>query len=131
MHVNFAHDRAMLASARQALGDGAQRCAARGPWLPLIAALLKLAGSRAEFLRHAERPWTSATFAGSRHTVALSFAGEDAIEDGENLIAALPDHEFTISGHLVADAVVTEADHRAGPPPSLTVEIELLLLEDC
>ncbi len=131
MHVDFAHDRSMLQSARKAMGDAAPRAFSRGPWLSLLAEILKLAGPRAEFLRHSERPWSSATFSGARHGVALAFTGSDAIADGERLIEALPDHEFTIPRQLVADAAVTETDHRVGPPPCLTLELELLMLEDC
>ncbi|WP_292636672.1 hypothetical protein ACLIMP_10210 [Novosphingobium aerophilum] len=129
MHVNLAHDRSMLASAhasaREAMGG-----AARGPWLPLLSAVLKLAGPEVEFLRHAERPWSSATFSGSRHTIALAFTGDAAITAGENLIEALPEHEFTIPRQLVADAALGEVAHEAGPPARMTVELELLLLED-
>lgn len=131
MHVNFVHDRSMLRSAREAMDASALRGFSRGPWLPLLAELLKLAGSRVEFLRHAERPWCSATFSGSRHTVALAFNDREAIAEGERLIEILPDHEFAIPGQLVADATISQADHLAGPPPCLTVEVELLLLENC
>jgi len=63
--------------------------------------------------------------------VALAFTDKDAIADGERLIEALPEHEFAIPRQLVADATVAEADHRAGPPPCLRLELELLLLEEC
>ena len=131
MHVNFAHDRSMLQSARKAMGDAGQATFSRGPWLLLLAEILKLAGPRAEFLRHAERPWNSATFSGSRHSIALAFTDKDAIADGERLIEALSEHEFAIPRQLVADASVAEADHHAGPPPCLRLELELLLLEEC
>ncbi|MED5545507.1 MAG: hypothetical protein VX309_07130 [Pseudomonadota bacterium] len=102
----------------------------RGPWLQIVTQILQLAGPRAEFLRHCERPWSSATFAGARHTVALTFQGSEAIEDGEQFIEALADHEFVIPGHLVADAALRETDHVNGAPPRLSVEIEILLLDD-
>lgn len=87
-----------------------------------------MAGPAAEFVRHGERPWSSATFTGARHTVLLAFNGEEALRRGEAFIAVLPDHEFTIPGHLVADATVTAVDHTNGV--GMTVEIELLVLED-
>jgi hypothetical protein len=102
----------------------------RGPWLRLLSAVLELAGPCAELLRHAERPWASATFSGTRHTIALSFTAAEAISAGEEFIAALPDHEFSISGQLVADAAIALVEHEAGPNPKMTVEAELLLLED-
>ena len=69
------------------------------------------------------------TFAGARHRLELEFEGEDAIEAGELFIALLPEHEFDIFGQLVADATVTEVDHRLDPP-RMQVSCELLLLEE-
>jgi hypothetical protein len=45
-------------------------------------------------------------------------------------IVFLPEHEFMLPGQLVADAAVTEVDHRLIPEPRLTVSVELLLLEE-
>lgn len=102
----------------------------RGPWMSLLSAVLGLAGARAELLRHGERAWASATFSGSRHTIALAFHGAEAIMAGEAFIDALPEHEFTISGHLVADAAVIAVDQEMVPTPTMTIEVDLLLLED-
>ena len=116
--------------------EPATRCAvgaekrARGPWLALLSEVLTLAGSHAEFRHHAERPWCSATFSGSRHTVTLEFSGQPALDAAEVLIATLPDHEFTVSGQLVADATIAAVDHETGPPPRMIVEVELLLLDE-
>jgi len=93
-------------------------------------ALLRLCDHHGQIVDYNERPWASITFAGSRHTVGVLFAGRDAVEAGERFIAALPEHEFTIPGHLVADATVAEVDHRLVPSPRLAVRCELLLLED-
>lgn len=92
-------------------------------------ALLALAQDRATILSHAEKRWASVTFTGARHRLALLFDGAEAIEAAERFIAFLPEHEFAILGHLVADATVTEVDHRLDPPV-MTVRCELLLLED-
>ena len=102
----------------------------RGSWHALVSAVMRLAGGKAVLLRHAEKPWASVTFAGARHTIALTFAGAEAIEAAERFIATLPDHEFTIPGQLVAEAVVTAVDHTMLPEPRMTVEVELLLLEE-
>ena len=108
----------------------ARRCGARGPWLPLVSALMELAKRKAELVRHSERSWASATFSGTRHEVVLSFSGAEAIAAGEQFIDALPEHEFAVAGHLVADAAVVAVDHAALPEPRLEVTAELLLLED-
>lgn len=102
----------------------------RQPWMPLLSAVLQLAGPRAELLRHGERPWASATFSGARHRIALAFAGIDGIDAAEAFIAALPEHEFAIAGQLVADATVAEVTQAMLPAPAITVDVELLLLED-
>ena len=54
-----------------------------------------------------------------------------SIEGGDRLIAALPDHEFTIPRQIVASATISAVEHENGPEPRMTVEAELLLLEDC
>jgi hypothetical protein len=102
----------------------------RRPWRGLLAAVQNLAGGQAELLRHEEQPWASVTFTGSRHRLALAFTGADAMVAGETLIAALPEHEFAIPRQLVAEATVTAVRHETIPLPKLTVECELLLLDD-
>ncbi|MFN2101166.1 hypothetical protein [Altererythrobacter sp. MF3-039] len=93
-------------------------------------ALLALCDHQGQVIEHREKAWASITFAGTRHTVALLFAGDEAVEAGERFVAALPDHEFAIPGQLVADAGVSECEHRLLPSPRLAVTCELLLLEE-
>ncbi len=93
-------------------------------------ALLTLCEHHAQVIEHREKAWASITFAGTRHTVALLFAGEDAVEAGERFVAALPEHEFAIRGQLVADAGITDCEHRLLPSPRLAVTCDLLLLEE-
>ena len=93
-------------------------------------ALLMLAEGRANLLSHEERAWSSITFSGTRHEVMLDFDGREAVEVGEEFIAALPDHEFTIPGQLVADATVRDVDHRFGASERMRVTAVLLLLEE-
>lgn len=99
-------------------------------WLRLLPEVLTLAGGQGHLVLHAERPWASATFSGTRHTITLEFPGAAAVAAGEALIDALPDHEFNVAGQLVADASVTEVQHAALPQPALTVTVELLLLDE-
>ncbi|MCX7864965.1 MAG: hypothetical protein N2423_08035 [Novosphingobium sp.] len=122
MRIDPAGDKDMIAKLRQ---NGA-----RGPWLRVLSAVLELAGPSAEFLHHSERPWASATFSGMRHVIGLRFTGTQAIAAGEKFIAALPDHEFVIPRQLVAEAAVTAVDHAFEPAPTLTVQAELLLLDE-
>ena len=107
-------------------------CAARfrrAPRNALREALLVLAKGRASIQSHQEKNWASVTFAGARHRLELLFDGTEAVQAGELFIAFLPEHEFAIPGQLVADAAVTEVDHRI-EPPRMVVKCELLLLED-
>jgi len=110
---------------------GRRETGRRGPWLRLLSEVLQLGGTGAEILAHAETPWSSATFTGARHRITLAFDGTDAAAVGEAYIAALPEHEFTVSGHLVADAAIVSVEHRQAPTVRMTVEADLLLLEDC
>lgn len=93
-------------------------------------ALLKLGKRHGQIIIHGERNWASITFAGARHTVAIQFEGDEAVEAGEDFIADLPEHEFSIPGQLVAEARVTEVEHRLLPTPRIVVQCEMLLLED-
>lgn len=128
-----AEDRSMIEATRHARRAGAPRPGGnprRGPWLHVASAVLRLAQGKAELVSHAERPWASVTFSGTRHALSLAFSGADAVAAGEELIAALPDHEFAIPGQLVADAAIMAARHTLLPAPRLEVEVELLLLEE-
>lgn len=93
-------------------------------------ALLALGDWHGQVLTHSERAWASITFAGTRHRFALLFAGEQAVAAGERFLEALDEYEFRIPGQLVADATVTEVEHRPLPSPRLVVQCELLLLEE-
>lgn len=106
------------------------RASRRGPGERLRSAVLALCGSSARLVSHSERAWASITFAGTRHMMMLEFAGPEAIAQGETFIAELPEHEFAIVGQLVADAAIRQVDHAMLPQPCLTVECELLLLEE-
>ncbi|MFM5893743.1 MAG: hypothetical protein ACKOQM_04840 [Novosphingobium sp.] len=122
MQIDLTADTAMLAAAG--------RAGRRTPWMPLLSALLELAGGRGELVRHTERSWASVTFSGTRHTVVLNFSGCDAVTAGEQFIDALPEHEFAIPRQLVADAAVIRVEHTALPEPRLEVEVQLLLLDE-
>ena len=93
-------------------------------------ALLTLSDHHAQVVAQSERAWASITFAGARHVFTLIFAGEAAVEAGERFVANLPDHEFSVSGQLVADATVSEIEHRILPSPRMIVTCEVLMLEE-
>jgi hypothetical protein len=93
-------------------------------------AVLALAGAQAELMQHSEAPWASVTFAGTRHTIVLRYEGWEACDAAEELMAALPEHEFTIPRTLVADAAVVRLEQSLLPEPCMTLELALLLLDE-
>ena len=118
MRAEFFETKARRYRARRSLGDR------------LREALLELAEAQAQLLTHEEKSWASITFTGTKHELTLDFDGAKAVEAGERFIAALPDHEFSIPGQLVADATINSANHTTLPGPRLLVNVTLLLLED-
>ena len=72
-------------------------------------------------------PWQSADLVGERHRIRLCLNGPDAIANAERLARTLPDHEFAISGILVADIAVTDVNrsHELS-----TIGLEALTLND-
>jgi len=117
-------------TARCPMIEALRREGARGPWLGLLGELTKIAGGGTQLLRHAERPWSSNTFSGARHTFHLAFEGPANVAGGEHLIAALPDHEFSLPGRIVADATVIAVEHSLIDGPRLTITAELLVLDE-
>ena len=93
-------------------------------------ALITLSDHHAQVVAQSERAWASITFSGARHTFSLIFAGEAAVEAGERFVANLPEHEFSLAGQLVADATVSEVEHRMVPSPRMIVTCEVLMLEE-
>jgi len=102
----------------------------RSPGERLVGALMLLSQGHGKVLAHEETPWASITFSGKRHSLRILYDGVIAAEAGEDMIAALPDHEFTIPGQLVADATVSEVDHRLLPDERLEVLVEVLMLDE-
>ncbi|MEH3041477.1 MAG: hypothetical protein PGN21_15615 [Sphingomonas paucimobilis] len=63
-------------------------------------------------------PWASATFNGARHRLTL----ESGDAGFAAWLAALPEAELPLRGHLVADLIVTAADDRVATIEVLSVE---------
>lgn len=100
----------------------------RDPHTRLIAQLLDLAGPDSSVLATSSRPWASATFVGRRHAVRLRLTGADQDEAADHLAAALPEAEFFLSGHLVADAALDERTSRADEGSGRQTELLLSIL---
>lgn len=68
--------------------------------------------------------WASATFTGARHLLRLSAPPSPALIVW---IAALPEAEFALRGHLVADLSVAAVHHDGA---EVAIELEVLTVED-
>ena len=81
-------------------------------------------GADARVERIEARRWASATFVGARHSVTLSGPPGDAML---RWLSALPEAEFALRGHLVADLVVVRRVH---DDCHFIAEIEVLTVEE-
>jgi hypothetical protein len=66
-----------------------------------------------------ERPWASATFNGARHIVSVELNGDAAAID--RWLGALPEAQWTIRHHIVADIVVAARSAGGATIEALTV----------
>lgn len=74
-----------------------------------------------------ERPWFSLTFAGTQLCLSAQFRNAEPFNNGDDFCANLTDHEFDLSGQLVADIAVTQAVVTDG---AYCLIIDALLLDD-
>ncbi|GAA4760641.1 hypothetical protein GCM10023219_00400 [Stakelama sediminis] len=70
------------------------------------------------------RRWASATFTGARHWFEITLADTKQTRDW---LAALPETNLPLSGHLVADLTVKSAAEQAD---GLVVRLEALTVEE-
>lgn len=65
-----------------------------------------MVGGPSELEEASQRPWCSATFAGTQHRFALCLRGEDAGERARSFAALLPEAEIPFVNHVVVDITV-------------------------
>lgn len=94
--------------------------------------LIDLLGGEAEMRAHRERPWASATFTGARHYWTFAVTGENHAARALRLEAILPEQEFSVRGHLIADALVTDrrTEMLDDGQVATIVTLEILTLEE-
>ena len=102
---------------------------ARGPdagtlFLRALRAQASVEGLRIAIRSIATRPWASATFVGTRHGLVVDAQTDTGLD---RWIAALPEVEWAIRGHLVADLVV---DAVTITDDGATILIAVLTIED-
>lgn len=95
-------------------------------------ALIALVGGDVELSAYRERPWASATFVGGRHYWTLTLSGPNHADRAAKLEAIIGEHEFSIRGHIVADAIVTSrrAIANANGESAAMVTLEILTIEE-
>lgn len=94
----------------------------------LARALLAMAGADATLGDAGFRPWCSATFLGAQHRFTLRIAGADAAARATALARALPEAEFAITGHIVADVTVDRL--RTDAEGTRLIDVAALTIED-
>ena len=106
----------------------------RDPQARLIRQLLELAGPGASLHIASERPWASATFVGIQHGLTLHLQekeDDDADTCASRLADMLPEAEFHIPGHIVADAVIDAIETICSPQGKRSIiRLTVLTIED-
>jgi hypothetical protein len=85
---------------------------------------IEASGPAVTVARHEARRWASATFSGARHRMMVEAR---ATPELDRWLAALPESEFALRGHLVADVAVASAEKSEG---RARVVIEALTVEE-
>lgn len=97
----------------------------------LMRALAAMAGESSQVLRSSSTRWASATFTGARHEAELRMTGAGAHEKANALAESLPDAEFALAGHIVADLTVEGLVlEREGKEEVALLRIAALTVED-
>ena len=107
------------------------RVRAPDPHNALIAALAKqLSPAEVQVHDSHETGWASATFTGARHSFSLTLSGAGAAEALAKLEREIGEAEFDLTGHVVADILVTarRTDWHVSPPV-IRIELEALTVE--
>ena len=73
------------------------------------------------------RPWASALFEGRRHLITLTVESADAPARCDAFAATLPDAEWVLGGHFVADISL---DSRTPLTDGERVELSALTIRD-
>lgn len=74
-----------------------------------------------EVEERSSRPWASITFVGARHRLRLGLRGPGAAALADAFLCGLPEREFDLRGHLMADIALIE-DVRGDGSVRLTLE---------
>ncbi len=85
--------------------------------------IAKLRPARVIVVDAASKPWASVTFAGERHELTLLVEGDAAGTVAQRLERTIRCEEFDITGHLVADILIT---HKSADMEAVRLDIQAL-----
>lgn len=114
----------------------------RDPHTRVIAQLVELAGANSSVIATSTRPWASATFVGAQHRIILRMTGSDRQTSAKLFVEQLPEAEFSIPGHIVADACLDEwhvgvqgdescpEPNAQEPETAITLQLSVLTIEE-
>lgn len=74
--------------------------------------------------------WASITFSGARHRLRVTLDGPGAVGAAADFLERLPELDFPIPGHIVADVTLLAEERRHGGAYA-SLELEALTIEDC
>jgi hypothetical protein len=77
----------------------------------------------------ARTEWASVTFSGARHRLSVALSGPGAVGAAADFLADLPEMEFEIAGHIVADVALLSEERRDGGGYA-SLELEALTIEE-
>lgn len=80
----------------------------------------------AQLTRSSQSRWSSVTFTGARHRYALGVTGRNAALAVDRALRDIPQREFLLPGHVVADIALVE---RHGGMGGVELELEALTVE--
>lgn len=100
----------------------------RDPLHRLLRSLIKMAGPDTTGVCSEVTPWASALYDGAIYRIILELKGDDAAARAESLARTLPDAEFCIKGHIIAEVTVEHS--RADDAQTHYLGLIVLMLAD-
>lgn len=97
----------------------------------LLEQLMTVLGPTVQVLHAGEREWASITFSGARHHFVLRVpAATYEQRTFQQAVAALPEHEFSLRGEIVADCTVTpdNSSTTSAPEDQRLLIVEMLTI---
>lgn len=98
----------------------------RDPLHRLLRSLIKMAGPDTTGVCSDVIPWASALYDGAIYSITLELKGEDAAARADSLARELPDAEFCIKSHIVAEVSIERSSAHSAYIHFLSVAVLML-----